>query len=357
MKKITLVLVCFILVFTLAEIIIRLFFKVAGKDIEIYRNFSFERCAKILTPDKLLIHKLIPGVARNAYTSEFRVIYTTNDLGLRDKEIEDTAKFKIVFLGDSHTFGEGVPYGQRFSDLIEQELNNVYSINAGVPGYRIHQMYMWLSSCGINLAPKLVICCIIPLDLDRTIYKTIENSSHLFVQEKDKNPPKAKFRELINFVKRPLGQLLRKSYLYSVVRVEVKILSMRSILRERDRQAWEEFYTKGDFGRYKITTDEQRKIVREESCKIFLNFKKLLAQNQINFLVVNISRIALPWLERFFRENNIKYLDLSPKLKDLSDITFKIDVHYNILGHRVIANYLKDYISKQYQKDLAGATP
>jgi hypothetical protein len=132
---------------------------------------------------------------------------------------------------------------------------------------------------------------------------------------------------------------------------------MRSILREKDKQARDEINTKGDFGRYKITTGEQREMVREESFKIFLDFKNLLAQNQINFLVVNISRIPLPWLEGFFRKNNIKYLDLSPKLKDLLDITFKIDVHYNILGHRVIANYLKDYISMHYREAIAGITP
>jgi len=357
MKKIIGVLVFFVLVFILAEMVIRSFFKVSGKDIEIYRNFSFERCAKILIPDKLLIYKLIPGVSRNAYTSEFQVIYTTNKLGLRDKEIQDSGKFKIIFLGDSHTFGEGVPYGRRFSDLIERELDDVYSINAGVPGYGIHQMYMWLGSYGINLKPKLVICCFIPLDLERVIYKRIEDSVHLFTQEQDKGLPESKVGTLINFFKRRLDRLLQKSYLYSVIKVEIKLLRMRSILKERDKQVWDEFKTRGDFGRYKITTEWQRQMVREESFKIFLDFKNLLEQRQVDFLAVNISTTPLPWLEDFFRKNNIRYLDLSPRLKNLSNITFDIDVHYNTAGHRVIADYLKEYISQQYQKELAGAMP
>lgn len=335
------------------EGITRLFFKITNKDINVYRNFSFERPPKIFIPDHVLGNKLIPNVTEYVFTSDFCVIYKTNSMGLREKEIEDTAKFKILFLGDSFTFGVGIPYGSRFSDLIEKEIKNVYTINSGVPGYGIHQMYLWLRGYGMNLKPNLVICSIIPLDLDRSIYKKIEDSPHLLISKQENEHHENKILYLANSFKKISDRLLIKSYFYSMVKVKIRIIQMLFYLKERDKKFWDVIKKNGDRGRYKITTDEQREMVKEESSKIFIDFKDMCDRAQVKFLVVNISKESLPWLTAFFLKHNIEFLDLSPQLKKNSNINFEIDPHYNRNGHRIIADLLVDYILERYKDNIA----
>jgi lysophospholipase L1-like esterase len=59
---------------------------------------------------------------------------TTNSHGLRDREYSTEKPadvFRIVMLGDSTTFGWGVPESQTVAKILEKELNRV-----GVPNYR-----------------------------------------------------------------------------------------------------------------------------------------------------------------------------------------------------------------------------
>lgn len=351
-KRFFILLLYFLFIVFLIEGITRLFFKITNNDIDVYRNFSFERLPKIFIPDSVLGYKLIPNISRNTFTSDFQVIYKTNSVGLREKEIEDTDKFKILFLGDSMTFGEGVPYGSRFSDLIEKEIKNVYTINAGVPGYGIHQMYLWLRCYGMNLKPNLVICSIIPTGLDRSIYKKIENSPHLLISKQEKKHYENKINYFVNSFKNISDRLLVKSYFYSVVKVNVKIIQMLFYLKEKDKKVWDEIKKKGDGGRYKITTDEQREMVKEESTKIFLDLKDMCDRAQVKFLVVNISTKSLPWLSNFLTEHNIEYLDLSHQLSKISKIRFEIDRHYNAMGNRAIAHFLREYILNRYKDEI-----
>jgi len=335
--------IVFILV--VVESTTRGFFKITNQNIEIYRNFSFTRIANMSMPDTKLGYKLIPNVSRNVFTSDFQIIYTTNSLGLREKEIENTPRFKILFLGDSQTFGEGVPYGSRFSDLIEKEIDNVYSINTGVPGYGIHQMYQYLKCSGLNLKPNLVICAIIPVDLKRAIYKESKTPPHLLTRRRKVNDlPWIGFDNFLRFNK----ALLRHSYFYVLFRTRIQIWLMWNGLQERDRKEWEKLARQSNYMFNEITGDNQEGLIRETSFKIFHFFKIMLRNTQIEFLVVNIDKEPIPWLEDYFRQKNIDYLDVSPALKNATNITFKIDPHYTSIGNRIIADCLKAYILKRY---------
>ncbi|MBU1998825.1 MAG: SGNH/GDSL hydrolase family protein, partial [Candidatus Omnitrophica bacterium] len=265
-KKFLILLIVFISIAALIEGATRLFFRIASKDIDVYRNFSFTRRALITMPDSMLGYKLMPNVSRNAFTSDFQVIYKTNSIGLREKEIENTDKFKIIFLGDSMTFGEGVPYGSRFSDLIEKEIKGVYTINTGVPGYGIHQMCSWLRHYGMNLAPNLVICSIIPASLNRTIYKTINESSHLLIPRQDKAYGETRINHWGSYFKKMNDRLLIKSYFYSLVKVKIAIMRISLYLKERDRKVWDGIRKKGGRGNQAI--DGQEEMVRKESAKV-----------------------------------------------------------------------------------------
>jgi len=347
-KRLFLLFLYIIFIIALIEGTTRLFFKITNQHINFYKNFVFERMGNISMADNILGWKLIPNTSSNAFTSEFQVTYKTNSLGLREKEIENVAKFRILFLGDSMTFGEGVPSESRFSDLIEKEIENVYTINAGIPTYGIHQMCLWLKYYGLNLKPDLVICSIVNSDLMRAVYKKLETAPHVVIKQKQANEfYKSK---VLRFTKAWDNLLLKRSYFYAWARVKIKILLLSSTLRKRDKRVWEKI--KGDDMRHKITISEQGEMVKQEAYKIFLDFKKIIEPTQIKFLVVNISRQPILWLENFFAEQNIDYLDLSTHLRNVPHITFEIDPHYNVAGHRLIANLLKEYILGQYKQHI-----
>lgn len=82
--------------------------------------------------------------------SILKIVNTTNSLGFNEgydysKEVSDNIK-RIIFLGDSYTFGAGVPREKSYCKIVENYLNK-YSqqkfeiFNAGVPGYGPYDSY------------------------------------------------------------------------------------------------------------------------------------------------------------------------------------------------------------------------
>lgn len=69
--------------------------------------------------------------------SEFSYPVENNALGMRDQEIAEkrSGEFRVAFLGDSFTWGWGVAYGQRFTEVVEASNPRVNALNFGVSGY------------------------------------------------------------------------------------------------------------------------------------------------------------------------------------------------------------------------------
>lgn len=88
------------------------------------------------------------------------VEYRINSKGLRDDETsyeKPPGTFRIVLLGDSRTFGFGVPIEEHFSTLLEGYFRNVEVINLGIGGYGIDQELLFLRSEGFRYEPDLVL--------------------------------------------------------------------------------------------------------------------------------------------------------------------------------------------------------
>lgn len=89
-----------------------------------------------------------------------------NSLGLRGHEIPRSAKpdeFRILFLGDSLTFGYRLAIEETFVDRIRDALQRaaptrtITAINAGVGGYSTWQEFEYLRNEGVDLRPDLVV--------------------------------------------------------------------------------------------------------------------------------------------------------------------------------------------------------
>lgn len=101
-----------------------------------------------------------PNSESREITSDFDVVYSINSKGIRDKEISFEKlpeEFRIIALGESTVFGWGVNYGKRFSEIIEQILDNTEVINMGVGGFGMDQSFLQLERDGFKFNPDLVI--------------------------------------------------------------------------------------------------------------------------------------------------------------------------------------------------------
>lgn len=118
-----------------------------------------------LKPD--LNIRIFNTVNKREVTKGHKVSIYSNSLGFRSPEIspkKESGTYRIVFIGDSTTFGWGVNQDERFSELLQKRLNveakcNRYEIiNLGIPGYTsLHALHSF-TRFAIPYSPDLVIC-------------------------------------------------------------------------------------------------------------------------------------------------------------------------------------------------------
>jgi lysophospholipase L1-like esterase len=90
--------------------------------------------------------------------------YRINSDGMRGPEIkQQKTGYRIIALGNSCTFGWGMPYENTWVFQLQQMLNqrvpnsNVEVINAGVPGYSSHQGKIFFAEELLGLRPDMVL--------------------------------------------------------------------------------------------------------------------------------------------------------------------------------------------------------
>jgi hypothetical protein len=100
-------------------------------------------------------HEIAPG-------DEFDVPVAIDTRGLRDHPHAAPPSPAVLTLGDSMTFGEGVPADRSYSAVLERE-SGVRVVNAGVPGYSSRQMLVRLRRLLPSLRPAMVVMALSPL--------------------------------------------------------------------------------------------------------------------------------------------------------------------------------------------------
>ncbi|MCI0586649.1 MAG: SGNH/GDSL hydrolase family protein [Planctomycetes bacterium] len=95
---------------------------------------------------------------------------TTNSKGWRDAEhsyAKEPGLRRIVALGDSFLFGQGVDYGERFTERLEGAFPRLEVVNLGVTGYGTDQELRLLEIEGTRYGPDLVLLvALLENDLD-----------------------------------------------------------------------------------------------------------------------------------------------------------------------------------------------
>ena len=119
-------------------------------------------------PDPVLVFKHAPGLQKTY--GGFRVV--TNDLGLRDRNLEkkQDGELRILLLGDSVTFGSGVPieatFGRKLESMLAAKLGRpVRTVNTGVGGYNTVQEYGVLRTFSNVVDPDVVLLLYVRNDI------------------------------------------------------------------------------------------------------------------------------------------------------------------------------------------------
>jgi hypothetical protein len=80
-----------------------------------------------------------------------------NSIGLRDIEHDRGGRPKILFIGDSFTWGFDVETKDRFTEILRTRMPQADIVNAGVPGYGTDQEYLLLEKIWDTIKPDVVV--------------------------------------------------------------------------------------------------------------------------------------------------------------------------------------------------------
>jgi lysophospholipase L1-like esterase len=114
-----------------------------------------------------------------AYTVRDRL----NSFGLNDAERsleKPPGSSRILVLGDSFMFGQGVPRRESLPSRLDRLLPGVEVINAGIPGYGLEQEYLFYEDRGHRFDPDLLLLAFFFNDLqDPTSMNVVRNEDGL----------------------------------------------------------------------------------------------------------------------------------------------------------------------------------
>ena len=122
--------------------------------------------ASVIENDRELFWRLVPNQQRPAEGGWARGVISNGQSLREDHEIplsKTEHEIRLLFLGDSCTFGSGLLHHEGFVAKVEASLrarcpeSNVECINAGVPGYSLFQGWRFLESKGFRFLPDLVV--------------------------------------------------------------------------------------------------------------------------------------------------------------------------------------------------------
>lgn len=84
-------------------------------------------------------------------------VVSSNHLGLRDAEPGAKTRPRILFLGDSFTWGWGITNEERYTERLQSKLPNMQVINAGITGFGTLQEVLLLKHYVDEIQPDYVV--------------------------------------------------------------------------------------------------------------------------------------------------------------------------------------------------------
>lgn len=318
-------------------------------------------------PGRALNPVLRPGAKVVGHCIDYSQQYTVNSLGLRDDEhpyAREPGKTRVLALGDSFTFGEGVAQGARFADLPEQLVPDLEVVVAAAPGWGIDHSLLFYLEDGHKYAADAVVLFINQVDTARHETGTYRDGQLDLRLERDspvqrhipKDAPAGLVRKAeagsvylarddAHYARIPLLAVTSKSYLLSYALYQIEIAQMRSKLGAAQLK-------KKGMGPHEELFDEASAEIRARTLVILRALAAQARARGSELWIVNIDQdYALAYLDELGPE--VPYLNLSSSLHEAGksrDLRFKYDSHYAPWTHGFIGSAVADFFSERLAK-------
>lgn len=283
------------------------------------------------------------------YTYKYPV--KLNKLGLRDSEIspKHPREYRILALGDSHIYGQGVGENGLLTSVLEQELNKSKKrtcyfnvINMGVRAYSTNNEAAILEKVGVGLEPEHVILFFyindfIPVNIANRYRRFSGMDWYMFDLSGKPTEQVVKKWKVV--------QLFRSSaflmWVYDLYRgwsSDSNYIN-RMLLGELDDE------TRNNIENTVESMEKIRSLADEYGFRLTLAVIPVAAQVTQTFP----DQLYQGTLEAYAANAGLDYVDLLPDLRlhhsQYQDaITIPFDGHYNSQGHRVMASSMLDYL-------------
>jgi hypothetical protein len=281
-----------------------------------------------------------------------------NKQGYHDKSdfidlTSDINSIKVLFIGDSYTWGASSDVDSSFVNVFEQKINKVLPVivwNAGIPAtgtnYALHVTRRFLSLQKSNI----VILGFFENDFDDNLipfdrlqffnnasclkcYK-LDNSFNaikISVQDAYKNATGSYPIEKLNFIQR---EVIIKSRLVPLfTRLLERILNKQYHLTHSNNISKEEY----SFKITKTYLEQLKNYINENNAELYV----LLIPSRQD---IEIKSDRYLKAIKIFRELGINYLEVSDKLDATNYMKSNYDGHWNNSGHKIAGTLLFKYI-------------
>jgi hypothetical protein len=285
-------------------------------------------------PDPILVYKHAPGLRTYQGVSVF-----INELGLRDRNLEKkhSGELRILLLGDSVTFGWGVPieatFGRKLEGILASKLGRpVRTVNTGVGGYNTVQEYAVLRTYADVIEPDVVVLLYVINDIE-TNDPPFDPWSQVSLQ--GKSPPEA------------ITILLGKSWLYRLGHFVFRY-SRSSRPASFDKNARG---VKESIGALSAIAT----FCRERGIKFVTFFYR---SSRISLR--GLSSALFSEIQAAGRNHGFSVADVGPWWADVdvrSVTNSTIDIHPNERGHEILAAGMADFLMTQGLVDRKPAAP
>jgi hypothetical protein len=345
-----------VLLFAALELGLRVLGRIQGFD---YRLYAAAMAGFNQIPLGLSCHwkgypypSLCPNFAGVVSTPDFAVAYRTNSRGLRDREYaleKPAGKTRILALGDSFTFGHGIAYGERFTDILESGVDGLEVITMAVPGSGHDQQLIQFANEGIAYRPDRVFVFVTGASLHPwRYYPPLVREGRVQVPVFDLHAGRRAAPTLSERVARAAERWPFWSASHALSYLAFRVQRAALLLKFRRSQP--------DAGQPQITlpagwtlSGEPTSLPADQVARAELVFRKLVeiaAQNGIQVTFVNLD----PNHEENYLgqiDPRAGYLDLGPALAEQAkhrSIGFEHDAHFNPAANALIGRELIEFV-------------
>ena len=279
-----------------------------------------------------------------------------NAHGVRGDDIpyeKPAGEFRLLFLGDSQIFGDGVEAADTFPQLLEERFKDVKSINAAVIGYGTDQQLLYLRNEGMKYSPDVIVVGLNAFDFQDNISDKVRSGYA---------KPMFKFRENVvietnipvpqfGIVTRLNRGLKNLSHLYFFATTGLRRISQRT-----GRTEGTTYNTDSILPPPSQLADSTR-ITQWILKEIAVEGRKAKATTIVAFLPYDFDFGGYPdyqskieslcrQLQRAEKDGGFIFLDVRNELqkKTIESSLFLDTMHFNSEGHKVVAQILADFL-------------